>query len=197
MKKIHTRNLYQTLSYLLLGIGFLSIFACSIEDDYSHDPCHFIFDTNIHITSLIRQAIDPHSSNVFVMVSYSSILSSNKVVGYNIHTQLNSGKENPEKVTTAQEINTPYKLGIQNGLIIGWSSYNSKLYAYDALCPNCLEKGIFNKLTWGNPNFYTTCKRCGRSYDLNNNGIVIKGQEGRKLEKYHIQNHNGVIIVSN
>ena len=80
----------------------------------------------------------------------------------------------------------PYALGPNNCIIIGTSSYENRLIAYDGQCPNCLtEKGGTNyPLTWQKNGLQLHCGKCGRSYDVNN-GVVADGDGGHQLLSYY------------
>ena len=88
-------------------------------------------------------------------------------------------------VTTAKESQITYALGANNSLIIGTSSYDFVLKAYDGQCPNCLSDntGVNYPLTWQNNGQQLHCAKCRRSYDVNN-GVVADGPSGRQLLAY-------------
>ncbi len=56
--------------------------------------------------------------------------------------------------------------------------------AFDIVCPNCYESSIAKMLTLQGEE--AVCPRCGRTYSLANNGIVTKGEKGRKLHRYRM-----------
>lgn len=77
-------------------------------------------------------------------------------------------------------------LGINDCIIVGKSSYDNILVAYDGYCPNCNDK----ELHWtNNGNLY--CDDCKLSYDVNN-GVIINGN-GKQLLKYQCD-YNGTIL---
>ncbi len=75
------------------------------------------------------------------------------------------------------------------GFIVGTPSLpnlSGQFYqvAFDIVCPNCYESSIAKMLTLQGEE--AVCPRCGRTYSLANNGIVTKGEKGRKLHRYRM-----------
>ena len=85
-------------------------------------------------------------------------------------------------------------LGANNCIIIGTSSYENRLIAYDGQCPNCLSdySGINYPLTWQKNGLQLHCAKCDRSYDVNN-GVVAAGSSGRNLLNYNAT-FDGVLL---
>ena len=101
-------------------------------------------------------------------------------------------------LTTEKENRYPCTLGANNGLVIGCSSLNNgQLYAFDRICPNCEKTSLFKTLQWENSGLWLKCPQCERAYDLNNNGIVVKGEGGEKLMRYRASYGNNVLMVGN
>ena len=88
-----------------------------------------------------------------------------------------------------------YLLGRNNSLIFGASNliYNVNqipeldyiaifqyLLIYDGTCPNC----ITNDLTIDFDEDIAKCDNCQRWYDLNNYGVIIRGDDGQSLIRY-------------
>ena len=60
------------------------------------------------------------------------------------------------------------------------------IICYDLACSNCHHDDAINpKLTLQERGF-AYCSRCKRKYSLNNQGIVVAGDAGRPLERYHV-----------
>ena len=101
-------------------------------------------------------------------------------------------------ITTAIETRRSCILGAKNGLVIGCSTLNNgQLYAFDRICPNCEKTGLFKALQWENSGLWLKCPQCGRAYDLNNNGFIVKGESGDKLMRYRASYGNNVLMVGN
>lgn len=180
----------------LLFTIIMSLVSCSeTENEYDNYLCYFSFDTNIHNTSIIRNALNPLASGTFVKVETTV----EGGIRY-VKSELNDGKtREKEKITTEREIRQTYALGIYNKLIIGYGSLgDGKLYAYDGMCPYCFkENGIYKELSWTNNGHWVHCNTCGNSYDLNNGGVVVKGEGTKKLIRYRTSNTDYMLIVHN
>lgn len=93
--------------------------------------------------------------------------------------------------TAIQGYNGGYILGIGNGLIVGMPmipemlEQESQVTCYDICCPNCYQEHGIQKHTELHVGGISTCASCQRSYDLNNLGIVTKGEPGRSLFRYY------------
>ena len=189
-----TKSLVSAVASLVLAM--LVLCGCDADNEYdvSH-RCFFSFDTNLHNTSLVRNALNPLASGVFVLV-YTTQKSGITVV----NTQLNDGKTSGEDyITTAKENYTAYILGTNNGLIIGHSSLGNGLFAFDRQCPNCISDYNLYKypLNWTNNGQWVKCNKCQRTYDLNNFGVIIEGDKGSKLIRYKASYDGSLLNVRN
>lgn len=78
-----------------------------------------------------------------------------------------------------------------SGFIVGSPSMpdmqgNMGCVAYELACPNCdIEASISRALTLTGI-ASASCGRCGRTYDLNNSGMVLTGADGHSLYRYRI-----------
>lgn len=172
------------------------VMACSADDtEYSREyRCYFTFDTSIHNASKICTCVNPLSSGIFCMAWQET-----KDGIRHIKIQLNDGKDVEDvPITTASETRQSCIMGASNGLIIGCSTLNSgQLYAFDRQCPNCLDEGFNKSLQWTNNGLWVKCGRCNRSYDLNNSGFIVEGENGKKMLRYRASYTGAMLIVSN
>jgi hypothetical protein len=161
-------------------IAFL-LTACTADESISRDyRCSFIFDTSLHplpcqLTGIIGNT--GHFCKVSASLSQ-GITHLKTVRNYD-------GATEDVALTTAKESQITYALGANNSIIIGTSSYDFVLKAYDGQCPNCLSDntGVNYPLMWQNNGQQLHCAKCGRSYDVNN-GVVADGPSGRQLLAY-------------
>lgn len=73
------------------------------------------------------------------------------------------------------------------GFLVGTPALGSGMpVAYDLVCPFCYENAYIQHSIRFKDDHLMECGRCGRQYDLNNNGIISKGGNGSPLYKYHI-----------
>ena len=81
-------------------------------------------------------------------------------------------------------------LGYNEGIIVGYSAFGQppSFYAFDRECPNCFDPSaipIKSKPLSIDNSGLATCPACHRKYDLNNNGFIANGDDGKKLTRYH------------
>lgn len=67
--------------------------------------------------------------------------------------------------------------------------------AFDLVCPSCYEDTYIVRSLSFSDNEELSCARCGRVYDLTNSGIVIEGEEGTKLYRYHLTYSSSADLV--
>lgn len=98
-----------------------------------------------------------------------------------------------------------YVLGIGGGLIVGipmipeMLEQENQITCYDLCCPNCYQEYSIQKHMELHVGGISTCTSCQRSYDLNNQGIVAKGNGGRSLFRYYVHYYapNQTLVVDN
>lgn len=143
--------------------------------------CYFVFDTSLHpLPCLLTNILDNpgHFCKITIQIH-------NGIQHLYITSNYDCAFEDIP-LTSAIENRDNYTLGINNCIIVGKSSYDNILVAYDGCCPNCNDK----ELHWtNNGNLY--CDDCKLSYDVNN-GVIINGN-GKQLLKYQCD-YNGTIL---
>ena len=161
----------------------LSAVSCTEDAEYTTEyQCFFIYDLNLHNTSIVNNAVNPASFGVFAHISCIPKNGLRCIV-----TELNDQKTTEqEMITTEREMRQTCILGCANGIFVGNSSLGNGLYAFDAQCPNCVKNNnLYNyPLAWDNNGNWVKCRNCGRKYDLNNNGFIIEGDRGVHLFRY-------------
>lgn len=68
---------------------------------------------------------------------------------------------------------------------------------YDLCCSNCYSNDAIARNLSLEDGGRASCSRCHRTYDLNNDGVVVSGDKGRKLERYHITYNGTAIMIAN
>ena len=170
------------LFYLLTLPILLAACTTNIVGEYSSHQAYYVIDFQYgHTTSYLSGALN--SVNSFCMISVSSNSSGSP------YTATMYGATTQEEVVSEGVLTGPMrKLGLNNGLIVGRSSFqNGELYVFDRQCPNC-----FNAYHYANNyavNFKDAnnveCANCHRTYGLLNGGVVVAGDSGEKLFRYH------------
>lgn len=85
-----------------------------------------------------------------------------------------------------------FVLGVGGGLIVGMPSIpemlaqESQVTCYDLCCSNCYQNYHILKQLELHVGGFATCSSCQRSYDLNNQGMISKGEVGRSLFRYYV-----------
>lgn len=76
----------------------------------------------------------------------------------------------------------------------GLQHYN---IAFELACPGCYKEYIWEiELAFSTPSA-VHCRRCGRTYDLENSGVVTAGPAGRPLFRYHIAYDGLRLVIQN
>ena len=96
-----------------------------------------------------------------------------------------------------------YALGL-NGLIVGLPNIPepgatvSVITCYDLCCRSCYEdRTITRQLSVDTDKGLATCGKCGRTYNLNDQGIVCKGEAGKALYRYRVSYTPYTLVVNN
>lgn len=159
----------------------LLLVACNSEDAiYRGNRCYFLFDTQLHPMPCQLTGIIGNPGH-FCQVEASQ----NKGIRHIKTTRNYDGAVEDVPLTTDRENQQTCVLGANNCIIIGTSSYDNVLIAYEGQCANCLEQygGTRYPLSWQNNGTQLYCKKCDRTYDINN-GTVISEGGGRQLYRY-------------
>jgi hypothetical protein len=176
----------------------LALASCNADYEYCSYPCYFVFDNSKHLDATLSSALNSSSPGVFCCITQST----KSGVTY-INFSNNQGLSSSQAKNAVDQKYT-YVLGLNNGIIVGFGNLDNPatLYAYDRQCPNCA-----NSTSAYSPKYPLTmssdgkasCSKCGRVYDLNNNGIIVSGTAGDKLWRYHVTCTGpiGVLIVNN
>ncbi len=73
----------------------------------------------------------------------------------------------------------------------------SRVVCFELACSNCYENFNITKPLALEPGAFAHCKSCKRTYNLNNLGIVSKGETGRPLYRYRVSYTGSALIISN
>ena len=101
-------------------------------------------------------------------------------------------REDYKYTLTELDRKSKYVLGL-SGFIVGVPimadqlSAQSSVVCFDLACPNCYEEASITRDLTLLENQRAKCGRCGRLYDLNNQGIITDGEQGTSLYRYRVQ----------
>ncbi|MBR4480683.1 MAG: hypothetical protein IKO86_02155 [Prevotella sp.] len=160
----------------------LLLAACNGEDAiYREYRCTFFFDTQLHpqpcqLTAILNNPGHFCKIEASVENGLRRLKTTRNYDGSTETILLSTKRENQETCI----------LGANNCIIIGTSSYDNMLIAYEGQCPNCLNQfgGTRYPLTWQKGGNQLSCAKCGRYYDVNN-GTVASGDGGKQLYRYY------------
>jgi len=168
--------------------------ACEGVDNISREyRCYFVFDTELHPLPCQLTGILGNPGQFCKIES-----SSSGGIRLLKTTRNYDGAKETVRLTTAKENQVAYALGANNCIIIGTSSYDNMLVAYDGQCPNCLAdySGISYPLSWQKSGLQLYCAKCQRAYDANN-GVIASGSGGRSLMVYKVGLYGFVLTAGN
>ena len=177
------------LFYLLTLPILLAACTTDIVGEYSSHQAYYVMDFQYaqYTASYLSGALS--SVNSFCMISVSAQnLDGSTTTPYKLYSMMYGTTTQEEVVSEIMLTGPRRKLGLNNGLIVGRSSFqNGELYVFDRQCPNC-----FNAYHYANNyavNFKDAnnveCANCHRTYGLLNGGVVVAGDSGEKLFRYH------------
>lgn len=181
--------------YIIAMLTLLS--ACGdTEYEYSSEPCYLVFDNAASRSIKLAEAMNPVSPGIFCHIS---------LFGKKYIFETTAAVGQKEEVNfTAKDEKVSKQLGTYNvtGLIVGYGNLNSPatFYAYDMQCPNCYKETYLPQYAMTlESSGKVKCSKCDREYDLNNEGIVSKGEGGDKLMRYRASTTGpqGVLYVTN
>ena len=173
----------------------LMMAACNANDSISRENrCQFIFDTSLHPLPCQLTGILGNNGHFCQVQTYVD----NQGIRHLKTTRNYDNAKEDVALTTEPESQVNYYLGANDCIIIGTSTYDFTLLAWDGQCPNCLsDYGGYNyPLTWQDNGLQLHCAKCNRTYDVNN-GVVAEGAGGRQLLKYNAALDGSIIRAWN
>jgi len=179
----------------LLALFICAILMACVGDDriYREYQCYFVFDSSLH----------PMPCQLTAMLGTNGQF-------MKIETQMENGVRHLKttrnfdgsieniRLNTDRESKLTYLLGANNCIIVGISSYDNMLVAYEGQCSNCLKDlgGRKYPLTWMDNGLKLYCNKCKRAYNVNN-GVVASGTSGIELYRYKVGFDGTILRVWN
>lgn len=153
------------------------------ESEFTTNTCFFIFDNAVHTDATLASAMNPNAPGIFCQVTMATRS------GATYFDFVNNAGLTSSKIQNAVDTRRTLILGYNNGLIVGFGALGQPVvfYAYDRECPNCFDPGAIpvksHPLTMSAGGI-ATCAQCRRQYDMNNNGFISSGDNGKRLTRY-------------
>ena len=191
-KSMKKRGMTLLLLSLLLGI-----MACGdVQNEFTSMHCLVHFDNMIHSNAVLAGAMTSNSG-IYVRITLTVKDGARCFLFEN-----NQGQSSISKLNAKDE-KPPQIVGQNDGLIVGFCMLETPavFYAFDAECPNCFN---FDQMDFRSyrlqmsSSHIATCNACKRKYDLGNGGMIIEGENGKKLDRYFAKSTGpyGVLSVN-
>ncbi len=174
----------------LCCMALVLFFSCA-DSEYSRYACHLSINNATMQNMTLGSAMTENSPGIFVRISREGTTQ--------FKFESNQGTTTYGAITAIDQ-KAQWTIGIYNGVIVGFGAIDRKFMAYDNQCPNCYESsGLTRYALTMNTDATATCRYCQRVYDLNNGGILVKGDKGSGLIKYRAYTTGtfGVLQINN
>lgn len=177
------RNMKKRGITLLLLSFLLGLVSCGdVQNEFTSRRCFVLFDNMIHSNAVLAGAMTPNSG-IYVRMTLTFKDGARCFLFEN-----NQGQSSTTKLNAKDE-KRPQVVGQNDGIIVGYSMLETPavFYAFDAECPNCFnfEQVEFRSYRLQmSSSHIATCNTCKRKYDLGNGGMIIEGENGKKLLRY-------------
>ncbi|MBQ8046590.1 MAG: hypothetical protein IJ196_01515 [Prevotella sp.] len=154
--------------------AMLTLMACGDAGfEYSSFHPNFTFHNDTHQNMALATAMDAMSTGVFCKISCQQ-----RGGAYYFVCQNNRDLTSPPDVFNAGDLQlgSQNRLGMNNGLIVGYSAYGEGFMAYDAQCPDCFDYNALPVKSYPLEISFTgtaTCNRCHRTFDMNTRGCGL------------------------
>ena len=159
---------------VLFTVAVMELSSCSdAEKTFSDFHPNLEIDNAVHLDATLASAMDVTNTGVWCHVS-TTMRSGAYYFLFNNNQGLSS-----ESIFNAIDSRqgSQQRVGMNNGIIIGFSAYGNGFFAYDAQCPDCFD---YQALPLRNYPLTldgigkATCNHCQRTFDLNSwpNGLT-------------------------
>lgn len=192
--KIHFPSIGHALCNMALCAGLIvslwSLSSCGAEDKYTDEPAFFRFSPVTAVAPLQSALNNP---GIWCRVTYNGtyfyFTSSEGISAQYPYSALTTSYAQPQSVA-GFVVGTPSVPDLQGQLVP---------VAYDLACPTCYELNSVQRSLTFDTNERMSCSRCGRVYDLANDGIIVEGEAGEKMLRYRItySSTQDVVVIQN
>lgn len=184
-------NMKRIRSIYIILIALITTTGCKedIRNTYSKYPAYFVCNT---VSTIPQLNTALNSMGMFATIRYDRERF--------LFTDA-EGKTTPMNATAIAG-NANIQMGL-SGFIVGLPNiaelgYDTPLpICYDLSCPNCYTAYNITRSLQLQESGYATCTSCHRTYDLNNQGIINKGETGISLFRYRITYSGNTMSINN
>ena len=164
------------------------VFALSSCGDSQHEytvrTCYLIFDNATHQDATLASAMNVNVPGIFCRITRSM---KNGAMCFDFE---NNAGLTSSKMANAVDQRRTIILGYNEGIIVGYGNldFPATFYAFDKECPNCFDPDalpVRSKPLSLSSDGIATCASCQRQYNMNNGGVICKGDGGKKMTRYH------------
>lgn len=177
-------------SFLCFFITALLLWGCAdeVENRYTSIPAYFVYK-NTNTVPQLNAALNNMGEFATIVLDRNYYYFTN-LTGT---TQVNK---------TALNNYSSFRMGL-SGFIVGLPNIQepdmdvSVVTCYDLACPNCYRAYSITRSLKLLEAGYASCSSCQRTYNLNNQGLVAKGDAGISLFRYRVSHANYVLAIVN
>lgn len=184
-------RLDKTIAKAALLAAAMTLGGCA-ESEYSGYACHLVINNQTMQNMTLGSAMNSLSPGVFCRISRDGTT--------RFKFETNQGDSPTYSTMTAIDQKAQWTIGIYNAVIVGFARDTGVFYAYDNQCRNCYEgSGMPRYALRITPDGLATCQSCHRQYDMNNRGMLAKGDKGKGMIVYRASTTGpfGVLSVNN
>lgn len=169
----------------------LCTMACDSADGiYSRMPAYFVMD-NVLQAPVLQTALQN-------MGEFCTI----RAIG-NRYEFASPTQKTPSYVNATQLGNlSGFYMGL-SGFVVGLPHIpemgydQSRVVCYDLACSNCYHDYNITKRMTLQEGGYLHCPSCSRTYNLNDKGLISKGEAGRPLVRYRVSFSGFTLVINN
>ena len=182
--------------FLMAWLCALMLSACNeSENEYTIGACLFVFDNSVHQDPTLASAMNVNAPGVFCTITRGM------EKGADMFLFSNNAGQHSSAALNALDSRRTLILGYNDGIIVGFGNmdYPAVFVAYDRECPNCFDPQAIPVRSHPlsvSGNGMATCATCKRQYNLNNNGFVTSGDNGKRLTRYRAQTTGSYGVLS-
>ena len=171
---------------LTVLLAVLSLLSCGdAQNEYTVRTAYFVFDNSVHQNFVLSSAMNINAPGTFCKVKL--LVGAGGVTSFEFE---NNYGQKESSIANALDLQRTIRLGYNNALIVGFGNLDTPaiFYAYDGECPNCFDTQ--SAYVHSFPLSMTgaglaVCATCHREYNMNSGGIIVKGDGGNKMTRYH------------